>query len=46
MTLDYDWLVECVICYKFVPFKRAYQIMPIESSLIESANLDKSLFEL
>lgn len=45
VTLGFDWLIDCVIRYSFIPFSHLHQIKPVEYSLVKSANLDESLFE-
>ncbi|CAI6350973.1 unnamed protein product [Macrosiphum euphorbiae] len=46
VTLFLDWFLECLFQYKFVVINQYYQIMKLNSNIIEFTNMDESLFEL
>jgi len=45
VTLFLDWFLECLFQYKFVEISRHYQIMKLNSNMVEFANMEESLFE-
>lgn len=45
VPLSFDWLVDCITCYEFVPFKIEYQLFPMERNYVISEEMDESLFE-
>lgn len=46
ITLYLDWFLECLFRYKFVEISEHYQVMKLNSSMVEYTNMDESLFEL
>ncbi|XP_060852473.1 uncharacterized protein LOC132930556 isoform X1 [Rhopalosiphum padi] len=45
VTLFLDWFLECLFQYKFVEIGRDYQIMKLNSNMVEFTNMEESLFE-
>ncbi|KAE9543007.1 hypothetical protein AGLY_002918 [Aphis glycines] len=40
-----DWLLECLFRYRFVTINHHYQIMKLNSNLVEYVNMNQGLFE-